>query len=243
MNKKLNINQSEIAKFTQIANEWWDVNGKFKPLHQINPLRIEFIKQQICQHFKVEKLLNLKDIKAIDVGCGGGLATIPLKQQGLDICGLDAGEENIKIAEAQALKLELDLCFSHGSIRKLVEQGQKYNIVICLEVIEHVEDLAEFINDLTQLVSKDGLLIISTINRNVKSFMMAKLLAEYILNWVPRNTHQYSKFVKPSELNKLLEQKDFNIKFMQGFEFNPIFQQWSLTNNIDVNYIFSAKKP
>ena len=222
----------EIKKFTNIAYDWWNPSGKFRPLHQINFLRIEYIKSKILENYP-----NLKGLKILDVGCVGGLVSIPLARLGASVTAIDAGAENIEAAKShyESLDEELQIKFEH---KKLEDIDEIYDVVICLEVIEHVENYAIF---LQQLVSKtENIMILSTINRNLKSYILGIVAAEYILRWVPAGTHEYSKFLKPSEIAAALP--GYQIKELRGIEYDIWSRDFKLSKNIDVNYICTIGK-
>lgn len=231
-----NVSITEIEKFTSIADKWWDINGPFKPLHEINPIRLEYICKQIRAHIGKE---DMKDLSILDIGCGGGLVSVPLARLEAKVTGIDMGEENIKIAKEYSKSHQLDIEYICGEITSL---KKKYDVIICLEVLEHVENITSFIQDISNLLKAGGLVIFSTINRTMKAFCLAIGAAEYLLNWVPRGTHSFEKFVKPSELGILCENNQILLSDILGMSYNIIKRQWMLSDDIDVNYFLTGYK-
>lgn len=238
------VNPDEVAWFTAIADEWWDPHGKFRPLHKFNPTRLTFIRNQLCQHFgrDPEADLPLKGLKILDIGCGGGLISEPLCRMGAEMTSIDAGDKNIKTAmvhaEAQGLEIDYRCVYPED----LAAEDKQYDAVLNLEVIEHVADVNEFLKACCSVVKPGGAMIGATLNRTFKSFAMAKVGAEYILRWLPRGTHEFAKFVKPSEFSEGLRQHGLVVKHMNGMTFNPLRDSWSLSNDLSVNYLLFATK-
>lgn len=256
MIKKSSIDAKELNKFTKTSEEWWDTEGEFKILHKINPLRIDYIVQKILYSThpdpkpktgsKMEAAASgarpiLSNVSILDVGCGGGLISIPLCKLGAKITALDANNHNIIAASLRAKAQNLTIEFVTATAEEYLATGILHDIVICLEVIEHVSDPQEFMHTLTKLVKPGGMIILSTINRTPKSYAQAIIMAEYVLNWVKAGTHDYHKFIKPSELNKMLQGTKFYIDELKGLKFNPIAKDWYLSENIDVNYFACLK--
>ena len=237
------INKEEIQKFSKLADEWWDVNGKFKPLHMFNPIRIEYILDEITKHFKLdgEKKLLLKDLEILDIGCGGGLISEPMARLGGNVTGIDAGEKNIKIASLHGKKSNLKINYLNKSPEQLKEK-EKFDIILNLEVVEHVENLDLYLQSCYNLLKKNGLMFTATINRTLTSYVKAIIGAEYVLRWLPIGTHDWNKFVKPEELQKKLTDKKFITNNIKGLEFNPIFNKWKKSDNLSVNYIICSSK-
>ena len=237
------INTDEIQKFSKLADEWWDVNGKFKPLHMFNPIRIEYILDKITQHFKLdnEKKLLLKNLEILDIGCGGGLISEPMARLGGNVTGIDAGEKNIKIASLHCKKSNLKINYLNKSPEQLLEK-EKFDIILNLEVVEHVDDLNLYLQSCYNLLKTNGLMFTATINRTLISYVKAIIGAEYILRWLPIGTHDWNKFIKPEELEKKLSNKKFITNNIQGLEFNPIFSKWKKSDNLSVNYIICSFK-
>jgi len=239
--KTKTIDQNEIDQFNNHADQWWQPDGIFKPLHIMNPCRIQFIKDIICGHFKKDSADThpFKNLTILDAGCGGGLLTEPLSRLGATVTGIDAGDKNIEIAEQHAQTQNLDINYKVSTPEDL-DSNKKFDVVISLEVIEHVADIQTYINSCTKLVKKNGILILSTLNRTPLSYLGAIGLGEYILKWVPKGTHDWHKFVKPAELAKFLEATDFEIDSMKGMVYRPLSKKWILSNRVDINYILSA---
>jgi 2-polyprenyl-6-hydroxyphenyl methylase/3-demethylubiquinone-9 3-methyltransferase len=237
------INKDEINKFSKIADEWWDINGKFKPLHMFNPIRIEHILDVALNYFKIDKnqKLPLKNLKILDIGCGGGLISEPMSRLGAEITGIDASDKNIQVAKLHAKKSNLKINYLNTVPENLSWQN-KFDIIFNLEVVEHVENLDLYLSSCSKLLKKNGIMFTATINRTFTSYVKAIVGAEYILKWLPIGTHDWNKFVKPEELEKKLTDLNFTITDLTGLNFNPIFQEWKKTKNISVNYIISAKK-
>ncbi len=237
------INKEEIQKFSNLADEWWDVNGKFKPLHMFNPVRIEYILEEISKHFKIKrkKKLFLENLNILDIGCGGGLISEPMARLGAKVTGIDASAKNIKVASLHSKKSNLKIKYLNSSPEKMSEK-EKFDIILNLEIVEHVDNLDLYLLSCKNLLKKDGLMFTATINRTLMSYIKAILGAEYILRWLPIGTHDWNKFVKPEELQKKLDEKNFSTSDIKGLEFNPILQKWKKSNNLSVNYIISSIK-
>ncbi len=237
------INKEEIQKFSKLAEEWWDVNGKFKPLHMFNPIRIQYITENIRKHFSDSKDEKnyLKGLKILDIGCGGGLISEPMARLGASVTGIDASEKNINIAQIHAKKSELKINYIHSSPEKLNE-FEKFDIILNLEVVEHVDNVNLYINSCYKLLKKNGLMFTATLNRSFSSFIKAIIGAEYILRWLPRGTHDWNKFIKPEELEDLLYKEKFTTLDVKGLKFNPFIFKWKKSNDLSVNYIICSLK-
>ena len=236
------IDPDEIAKFSALAEQWWDVEGKFRPLHQINPLRVKYILNQAISHFALtESELPLKNLQIIDIGCGGGILSEPICRLGAELTAIDASEKNINIAKLHASKMQLNINYQATSIEQIVTTGKKFDIVLNMEVIEHVADVESFLKACSQILKPNGLMFIATLNRTIKSYLLAIIGAEYILNWLPKGTHSWKKFLKPSEVISYLRPYNHTIVELKGMEYNLLKGHWYLTNNIDVNYIILCK--
>ena len=237
------INKEEIQKFSKLADEWWDVNGKFKPLHMFNPIRIEYILDKITQHFKLdnEKKLLLKNLEILDIGCGGGLISEPMARLGGNVTGIDAAKKNIKIASLHSKESNLKINYQDKSPEQLKEK-EKFDIVLNLEIVEHVENVDLYLQSCYGLLKKNGLMFTATINRTLVSYIKAIIGAEYVLRWLPIGTHDWNKFIKPEELEKTLNDKNFKTNNIKGLEFNPIFNKWKKSDNLSVNYIICSTK-
>lgn len=230
------IDEKEVEKFSKIADEWWDEGGNFKPLHQFNPIRISYIRKKIVKKFSLnEKSLQpFVGLKILDIGCGGGLISEPLARMGADVVAIDAAEKNIAVAKIHAEKSGLKIDYRNLAAEELDE---KFDVVLALEIIEHVADVEKFIKACGNLVKPDGMLLIATMNRTVKSLALAKIAVEYVLRWLPKGTHDWKKFLKPSEINGIAERNGLKLKEMRGFGFNILNNQWSETDDLRVNYI------
>ena len=237
------INKEEIQKFSKLADEWWDVNGKFKPLHMFNPIRIEYITDKIKQHFKInaDNLNYLKGLNILDIGCGGGLISEPMTRLGGRVTGIDASEKNIKVAKIHAKKNELKINYLNKSPEEL-ENKEKFDIILNLEIVEHVDNVGLYIESCYNLLKKDGLMFTATLNRSFMSYLKAIIGAEYIMRWLPIGTHDWNKFLKPEELEKQLQDKKFSMVEIKGLEFNPLLNKWRKSNNLSVNYIIASSK-
>ena len=237
------INREEIQKFSDLADEWWDVNGKFKPLHMFNPIRIEYITEKIKQEFNLINRNNnfLKDLKILDIGCGGGLISEPLARLGGEVTGIDASEKNIKVAKLHSKKNNLNINYLNKSPEQL-NNSEKFDIVLNLEVVEHVENVDLYIKSCSNLLKKNGIMFTATLNRTIVSYIKAIVGAEYILRWLPIGTHDWNKFIKPEELEKKLSSANFSTIDVKGLEFNPLFSKWKKSDNLSVNYIICSKR-
>ena len=241
-NKMTTINKEEIQKFSNLADQWWDVNGKFRPLHMFNPIRIEYINDKIMEHFSLEKKNNfLADFSILDIGCGGGLISEPMARLGAKVTGIDASEKNIKVAQLHAKQNGLDIEYLNKSPEQL-DQKRKFDIILNLEIVEHVDNVRLYVESCHKLLNKNGLMFTATLNRTLTSYFKAILGAEYILRWLPIGTHDWNKFLKPEELEKYLTESKFNTVEIKGLEFNPIFQKWKRSDNLSVNYIICSTK-
>ena len=241
-NKMTTINIEEIQKFSNLADQWWDVKGKFRPLHMFNPIRIEYITDKIMEHFSIEKKNNfLADISILDIGCGGGLISEPMTRLGAKVTGIDASEKNIKVAQLHAKQNGLDIEYLNKSPEQL-DQNRKFDIILNLEIVEHVDNVRLYVESCHKLLNKNGLMFTATLNRTLTSYFKAILGAEYILRWLPIGTHDWNKFLKPEELEKYLTESKFNTVEIKGLEFNPIFQKWKRSDNLSVNYIICSTK-
>lgn len=234
---KSTIDLEEVEKFSRIADEWWNKNGKFKPLHKFNPIRVNFIKNEINNYFG-----KIEDLEIIDIGCGGGLVSEEFAKLQAIVTGIDASEKNIKVAKIHADKSNLKINYIATSTEELVKEDKKFDVILALEVIEHVADVEEFIKNCSNLVRPNGLVFFATINRTIKSLATAKIAVEYILRWLPAGTHDWNKFLKPFEIANFANQNNLSLQKQCGFNYNIFKDFWSETTNLDVNYISLFKK-
>ena len=231
------VNKKEIEKFSRMAEEWWDVEGKFKPLHKFNPIRIKYIKESVIENFKLQnnEKLPLKGIDLLDIGCGGGLLSEPMCRLGAKVTGIDASEKNIEIAKIHAKKNNLNINYICTSPEKI--QKEKFDVILNMEIVEHVENVDLFLNSSSNLLKKDGLMFVATINKTLKSYLFAIIGAEYILRWLPIGTHEWEKFIKPDDLKNILSKFNMTMIKTDGVKFNPILDKWSLSKDTSINYI------
>ncbi len=235
----------EVARFTAIAENWWDAKGEFAPLHKLNPVRIAFIRDRVAAHYGRDPLLGpapLEGLRLLDIGCGGGLLTEPMARLGAEVTGIDAGEENIAIARLHASQCGLEIDYRCVLPEDLMKEERRFDVVLNMEVVEHVADLGLFLKASSDLLAPGGVMATSTINRTLKSLALAKIGAEYILRWVPAGTHDWKKFVKPSELAAGLRPNGVDITDLKGMAFAPLKDEWRLSPNLDVNYLAFAVK-
>ena len=237
------INKEEIQKFSRLADEWWDVNGKFKPLHMFNPIRIEYILENIKKHFKIGNNKNntLTGLKILDIGCGGGLISEPMARLGAKVTGIDASEKNINIAKLHSEQSNLNINYIKIAPENLNEI-EKFDVILNLEIVEHVDNVNLYIKSCYKLLKKNGLMFTATLNRSFTSYIKAIIGAEYILRWLPIGTHDWNKFIKPEELEKFLSQEKFSTLDIKGLKFNPFLKKWSKSKDLSVNYIISSFK-
>jgi len=240
--KNSTVNREEIEKFSKIAREWWNPEGKYKPLHKFNPLRIKYIKENIIRHFNItSKDKPLKNLEILDIGCGGGLLCEPLSRMGAKVTGIDASEKNIKVAKLHLKKSKLKINYLVASPENL-KLKKKFDIILNMEVIEHVENVDLFIKKSSGFLKKNGIMFIATLNKTFKSYVLAIIGAEYILRWLPIGTHDWEKFIEPSKLLNLGKKNSLEFKKIDGMVFNPIMDQWKLSSDTSVNYISQFKK-
>ena len=231
------VNKKEIDKFSKMANEWWDPEGKFKPLHKFNPTRIKYIKENIIDNFKLKnKLRPISGINILDIGCGGGLLSEPMSRMGANVTGIDASDKNIKIAKLHSKKNKLKINYLCSSPEKL-KINKKFDVILNMEIVEHVEDVDFFLKSCSKLLKKNGLMFVATINKTLKSYIFAIVGAEYVLRWLPIGTHEWEKFVKPEDLKKILMKYDLSLNKLEGMNFNIIKDEWSISRDLSVNYI------
>lgn len=240
-----NLDPKEVERFQKMAAEWWNPNGKFRPLHQIGPARLEFIRGELTRHFglKTPGVRPFDGLRVLDIGCGGGLVSEPMARMGAKVVGIDPGSNNIRIAkshsEPQGLAIDYRIC----EVEDLVRAGETFDAVLCLEVIEHVPDPAQFTKDCATLVRPGGMIVLSTLNRTMKSYALAIVAAEYVLGWLPRGTHQWDRFITLDEMSQFAAGAGLTTPRFEGMFYNPLRDRWALSFDTDVNYLASAAKP
>ena len=240
------IDPAEVAKFEAMAAEWWDPEGKFKPLHMMNPVRLEFITREIAAHFGRDRAARrpFEGLRLLDIGCGGGLLSEPMARLGAAVVGADAAEGNIPVAQLHARQVGLDIDYRHSTAEALEAAGERFDVVLAMEIVEHVADPLEFLTSCQKLLKPGGLMLTSTLNRNLKSYAVAIVGAEQVMRWLPRGTHEWGKFITPDELAGFLEQAGTQVVSRAGFTFNPISWSWSLSErDLSVNYAMASTKP
>jgi len=242
------LDPAEVAKFSAIAAEWWDPAGKFAPLHKFNPVRLAFIRAEAGAHFAKNGQIDPKALKPfeglslLDIGCGGGLLSEPMARLGFSVTGADASEKNVRTARAHALQSGLPITYRATTAEVLVEEGLTFDVVLNMEVVEHVADVAAYLDACARLVKPGGLTFVATLNKTLKSLALAKIGAEYVLGWLPRGTHDWNRFIAPAELKKSLEQAGLTVLKTQGVSFDPLNWDWRLSSDVDVNYMIVAKR-
>jgi 2-polyprenyl-6-hydroxyphenyl methylase/3-demethylubiquinone-9 3-methyltransferase len=238
------VDAQEIQNFSKDSDQWWDINGPFKPLHRLNPVRLKYFKRQICDHFDrdFKSFKSYQGLSILDIGCGGGLVCEPMARLGGTVTGIDADATAIKTAKVHAAENDLEINYLNQSTSEM--QGQKYDVVLALEIIEHVADVDQFVREVLNLCKSNGLTIFSTLNRTPQSYALGIIAAEYILRWVPQGTHNWKKFVKPSELARMLRQNGATPKNVSGMVFSPLKNKFELApHDTAVNYFMSVSTP
>ncbi len=238
------VDDVEVARFAELSAKWWDPKGEFRALHLMGPARLTFIRDCLVSHFgkQVSTSGPLDGLKILDVGCGGGLICEPLRRLGAHVTGIDPAKENVAAAKSHAKAVGLDISYQSITVEELVGTGARFDAVLCLEVIEHVPDVAKFFQHCAALVRPGGLMIVSTLNRTVKSYGLAILAAEYVLGWVPRGTHRWDRFVTPDELNSCFKNIGLTPESTSGIVYDPLRDDWQLSQDCDVNYLMAASK-
>ena len=240
--KNNTINKKEIEKFSKIAEEWWNPEGKFKPLHKFNPIRISYIKNNIISSLNLKnKKKPLEQTQILDIGCGGGLLSEPMSRLGADVTGIDASQKNIDVAKLHAKNSNLNINYICTSPEKM-RSNKKFDVILNMEIIEHVEDINFFLESSSALLKKNGIMFIATLNKTLKSYIFAIVGAEYIMRWLPIGTHEWDKFVKPEELIKISRKNDLKLKKLDGMKFNLLRDEWKLSSDKSVNYIAQFEK-
>ena len=240
--KNNTLDKKEIEKFSKIAEEWWNPTGKFKPLHKFNPIRIKYIKDNLINDFNlINKKKPLDGLKILDIGCGGGLLSEPMARLGAKVTGIDPVKRNIEIAKHHLKRSKLDIKYFNFSPEKF-KSNNKYDVILNMEIVEHVENVDFFIKQSAKFLKKSGIMFIATLNQTLKSFLFAIVGAEYILKWLPIGSHDWQKFIKPAELIAICKKNSLNLKSLDGISFNPIIDKWNISVDKSVNYIAKFKK-
>ena len=235
--KNSTINKKEIDKFSKIAEEWWNPEGKFKPLHKFNPIRISYIKENIIKTFKInQKKTPLKNLRILDIGCGGGLLSEPMSRLGAEVTAIDASEKNITVAKLHSKKNNLKINYICTSPEKLKIKN-KFDVILNMEIVEHVEDVNFFLKSCSKLIKKNGIMFVATLNKTLKSYVFAIVGAEYILRWLPIGTHEWEKFLTPEELTSILKKNNFKVDKIDGMTFNILNDRWNVSKDRSINYI------
>ena len=239
------IDPEDVARFSAIANEWWDPDGKFKPLHRFNPIRLQYIRDRLCAQFgrDTQSLRPFDGLRVLDVGCGGGLISEPLSRMGADVTGIDASDRNVGTARVHAEKSGLDIDYRVTTVEELAAMGDTFDAVISMEVVEHVADVDLFLDGCATLMDANGAIVLATLNRTPKSFAFGIVGAEYIMRWLPRGTHDWKKFVRPSELARGLRRNRVSVNDISGLTFNPLIGEWKISNDVSVNYVLLGTRP
>ncbi|AFR26025.1 ubiquinone biosynthesis O-methyltransferase [Bartonella quintana] len=239
------IDQNEIDRFSRIAAEWWNPKGKFRPLHQLNPTRLAYIREKICLAFNRDpvSLMPFENLKILDIGCGGGLLCEPMARLGAMVVGVDAAQTNIEVAKLHATQSDLSIDYRTTIAEALADKGEKFDIILNMEVVEHVADVDLFIAATAKMLKSQGVMFVSTLNRTWKAWGLAIVGAEYILRWLPKGTHDYKKFLKPQELKNLLSKNALTVIDEIGITYNPVNDSWNRSKDMDVNYLLLAKRP
>jgi len=239
------LDLNEVERFRRMAPDWWNPDGKFRPLHKIGPARIQYLRDEICRRYGRNPIADqpLAGLSVIDIGCGGGLVSEPLAKLGAKVTGIDPGEANIKVARDHAAGQGVAVDYRTALIEDIAAAGETFDVVACLEVVEHVPDVAAFLKLVTKTVKPGGLLICSTINRNLKSYALAIVGAEYVLRWLPKGTHDWNRFVTPAELSAHMQACGLSVPQATGLVYNPLRDQWGLSPDTDVNYFAAASRP
>lgn len=238
------IDSAEVARFSAMAEEWWDPTGKFKPLHKFNPVRLAYIKQEVCRHFgrDAKAADAFKGLRFLDIGCGGGLLSEPMARLGAEVVGADPSETNIEIARLHMQSSGLDIDYRAETAEALAAAGEGFDVVLNMEVVEHVADVPLFLEATSRMVRPGGLMFVATINRTLKAYALAIVGAEYVLRWLPQGTHTYEKLVRPSEIEVPLQSAGLSVIDRSGVSYNPLTDSWSRTRDMDVNYMLLAER-
>jgi 2-polyprenyl-6-hydroxyphenyl methylase / 3-demethylubiquinone-9 3-methyltransferase len=243
--QRTTIDRDEVERFSALAAEWWNPNGKFRPLHKFNPVRLAYIRDQVAARFGRDPRAAkpFEGLRILDIGCGGGLLCEPMARLGADVVGVDASETNIEVARLHAAENRVKVDYRAGTAEELAEAGESFDVVLNMEVVEHVADVGFFVDKCAQMVRPGGIMFVATINRTLKALGLAIFGAEYILRWLPRGTHEYSRLVRPEELEKALSAAGMTVVDRTGVSYNPLADRWQRSRDMDVNYMLLAHKP
>ncbi len=242
--KGVSVDPNEVEKFSRMAAEWWDPTGKFGPLHKFNPVRLGFLRDKMCAHFGKDPKdrCPLEGLKLIDIGCGGGLLSEPLARMGAIVTGVDASAANIKTASVHAQENDVAITYRHGTAEDVLAEGARFDVVLNMEVVEHVADVSAFLTTSAGLVAPGGMMVLATLNRTAKAFVLAVVGAEYVLGWLPRGTHDHKKFVRPGEVREPLTRAGLTVEPPVGVSYNPLLDEWKLSGDVAVNYMMVATR-
>ena len=242
-NTARSVDAVEIERFAALAEEWWDPHGAFRPLHKLNPARLEYLRDGICRHFGRDSHAPrpLSGLTFVDIGCGGGLIAEPMARLGAKVTGIDATEKNVGVAALHARQMGLEIDYRFAAAEELAAEGKRFDVVLNLEVIEHVADVDAFLTACRQLIKPDGVMVFSTLNRTAKAFALAIIGAEYVMRWLPPGTHDWQKFLKPSELSAAMRDSGFMVADLAGLAYSPISDAWRVTRDVSVNYLGLAR--
>jgi len=239
------IDQDEVARFSAMAAEWWNPKGKFRPLHKFNPVRLTYIRDHVAAHFGRDPRSDkpLSGLRVLDIGCGGGLLSEPMARMGAEVLGADASQTNVEVASIHAAQSGADVRYEAVTSEELAARGERFDVVLNMEVVEHVSDVDLFLSSCAEMVKPGGLMFVATINRTLKARALAIIGAEYVLRWLPRGTHQYEKLVRPEEIETPLNVAGMNVIDRTGVFYNPLQDQWNLSRDMDVNYMMLLERP
>ena len=239
------VNSAEIDRFEKMADEWWDPEGKFRPLHKFNPVRLAYIREKVIGHFALSQIARapFQGLELLDIGCGGGLVCEPMARLGARVTGIDPGERNVAVARIHAQRSGLDIDYLGATAEDIAASAKRFDVVLNMEVVEHVADVSLYLKSCAALVKPGGLMVVATINRTARAFALAIVGAEYVLGWLPRGTHAFNKFVTPEELTSILKRQGLTIADRCGVTFNPIEDRWRRSRDLGVNYMVLAARP
>lgn len=242
--RRTTIDAAEVERFSAMAAEWWNPNGKFRPLHRFNPVRLAYIRDQVAARFGRDPhaARPFEGLRILDIGCGGGLLCEPMARLGAEVVGADASQTNIEVAKLHAAEVGVAIDYRATTAEALAEAGESFDVVLNMEVVEHVADVGLFVGKCAEMVRPDGMMFVATINRTLKALGLAIFGAEYVLRWLPRGTHQYGKLVRPDELERALGDAGMRVIDRTGVSYNPLADRWQKSTDLDVNYMVLAEK-